>query len=78
MAAPRQTLERLVTLKEAQEFLGVSRATFFKVLRSGDLPVVRIGGRTLVRPQALRSFVEARETRSPRHRHNFRRGRRRR
>jgi excisionase family DNA binding protein len=61
MSAPRPVSESLLSLKEGWELLGISRSLFYKLLSRGEIPVVRIGHRTLVRPEALRAFVAARE-----------------
>lgn len=42
----------------AREYLGgVSRATVYRLIRSGDLPVVKIGGRTVFRRADLEAFL---------------------
>lgn len=53
------TLEALLTLREARELLGVSNMSLWRLRNNGELPVVRIGGRVLVEPQALRDLIAA-------------------
>jgi predicted DNA-binding transcriptional regulator AlpA len=52
--------ERLLSLRETQEALGLSRAGLHNLLNRGELPTIRIGGRRLVAPADLRRFVDAR------------------
>ena len=49
MQQERQTL----TVEEAAKLLGVSRGSAYEAVRSGELPVVRLGRRLLVPRQAL-------------------------
>ena len=45
--------ERLtMTIKEAGEALGVSRATAYMLAKTGGIPVIRLGERRLVVPKA--------------------------
>ena len=41
--------EKLLTIGETMQALGVSRSTLWRRLRSGEIPSVRRGGRRLVR-----------------------------
>ena len=45
--------------REAATYLGISQAGFWRLLRAGKLPRVRIGGRTLVRRVDLDAFLSA-------------------
>ena len=47
-------MPELLTVEEARQALGVSRATVWRLIRRGDLPSVRQRGRRLVRAAALR------------------------
>jgi len=49
----RQTL----TVEEAAKLLGVSRGSAYGAVRSGELPVVRLGRRLLVPRQALERML---------------------
>lgn len=45
------------TVREAAEALGVSDDTVYKLIRSGEFPARRVGARTLVSVEHLRSWV---------------------
>jgi excisionase family DNA binding protein len=45
--------ERLtMTVKEAGEILGISRATAYMLANTGQIPIIRLGERRLVVPRA--------------------------
>jgi len=48
---------QLLTLHEAAETLRLSPRTLQRLIRIGELPVIRIGGRTLVRPDDLDALI---------------------
>ncbi len=53
-----QPLPRLVyTIREACKVSTLGRGTIFSKIASGDLKVVRVGGRTLVNAESLRALV---------------------
>jgi excisionase family DNA binding protein len=54
------TIERLLSVREAAEILGVARRTVYYLTRDGELPCVRIGDRRLIEPDALRTFIAQR------------------
>jgi excisionase family DNA binding protein len=54
--------DRLLSLRETQEVLGVSRAWVTRLVRAGALPVIELGGRTLVDTADLRAFIESKKT----------------
>ena len=58
-APPSDTPTRLlVPVQEAKRLLGgISTATFYRLVGTGKLPSVRIGGRRFVRRHDLDSFV---------------------
>jgi excisionase family DNA binding protein len=56
-------IERLLSREEVGELLGVSPSGVARIIARGDLPIVRVGRRTLVRPSDLRRFVEEHTTR---------------
>lgn len=64
MATSNVGLEELLSLPQTQAALGISRTSLFKLLRTGDLEVVRIGNRTLVEPASLRAFIAANRSRA--------------
>src|SRR6185369_7190859 len=51
-------IPQLLTVAEVLAVLRVSRATLWRLTSRGDLPVVRIGDRTLFRPRDVARFVE--------------------
>jgi excisionase family DNA binding protein len=58
---PRGQSERLLTMKDAAERLGVAEETARELGRRGDLPIVQIGRSRRVRESAIERFVETRE-----------------
>jgi len=57
-------LAPLLSYREAASVLGVSKATFGRIVESGELPVVAVSpGRRLVDPADLRDFIDARKLR---------------
>jgi excisionase family DNA binding protein len=53
----------LLTLPEVQAHLRVSRATVRRLIIRGQLPIVKVGRRTLVTRQALDAFVRHQQVR---------------
>jgi excisionase family DNA binding protein len=53
----------LLRVEEVAEALAISRSSVYELLRSGDLPCVRIGGSTRVSVEALREWIRRREGR---------------
>ncbi|USU08821.1 helix-turn-helix domain-containing protein [Sphingomonadaceae bacterium OTU29MARTA1] len=47
----------LLSVNDAAAALGTSRPTLYKMLNSGALRAVRMGGRTMIPAQALRDYV---------------------
>ena len=60
---PMLALSQLMTRSEAAEALALSVRMIDELVKSGDLPTVRIGRSVRFRPCALEFFVEARESR---------------
>ena len=58
-----KTVEPLLTLGDVARLIGVSMPTLFRMLRRGDIPVIELGGRTLVEPADLRHFLTSRKVR---------------
>lgn len=54
----RKKLEELYTVKQASEYLKISRATLYKLIESGKLKPLKLGGRTIFNEDTLRDFVE--------------------
>ena len=59
-------MDQLLDVGQAQKLLGVSRPTVFRLVRSGEIAVVKIGSRTLFRADDLRHFVDQHVRRAPR------------
>ena len=53
----------LLRMREAAEALGVGRSTIYGLVRSGDLPSVRIGRSLRVPAAGLQAWVEGRARR---------------
>lgn len=50
----------LLRVEAAALLLGIGRSTMFELIRQGEIPVVRIGRRTLVHRDDLERFAQAR------------------
>jgi len=48
-----------LSVVQAAQYLGVSRASLYRLLSSGELRTTKIGGRTLVRRVDADAFLEA-------------------
>jgi putative molybdopterin biosynthesis protein len=49
----------LLTVEEAAEWLSISKPTIWRIIRRGEIPVVRIGQRTIrLRLEDLEKFIE--------------------
>jgi excisionase family DNA binding protein len=59
-ASSPSTPRLLLRVEEAAEALAVSRTALYGLLRSGDIPVVRIGRSVRVPVAALESYVAKR------------------
>ena len=58
----RGTMERLTySVTEVAELLGVSRASAYNYVRTGQIPSITIGGRILIPRQAVESMLDIRE-----------------
>ena len=55
--------ERLYSRKQACERLNCSLSTLERLIRRGDLPIVRMGKKILIRESALERWIEAHEER---------------
>jgi excisionase family DNA binding protein len=53
---------RLLTLADAARLLQVSTRTLHRMIRSGDLPALKVGGQWRLRESQLQQWVEHRET----------------
>lgn len=53
---------RLLTLNEAAELLQVSTRTLQRMIYSGEMPALKVGGQWRVREAQLRQWVEEKES----------------
>jgi excisionase family DNA binding protein len=53
--------ERLYSRKEAIQRLNCSLSTLERLIRQGEIPVVRMGRKILIRESALQRWIEAHE-----------------
>jgi excisionase family DNA binding protein len=51
----------MATIDEASAVVGVSRSTFYTLLKSGEIRAKRVGGRRFVPKSELLRFVEGTE-----------------
>jgi excisionase family DNA binding protein len=56
--AGRTASTAALTVEEAADYLRISRAGMWRLLRDGRIPRARIGGRTLVRRVDAEAFLE--------------------
>jgi excisionase family DNA binding protein len=63
---PRSEGDDLQNVAQAQRTLGqISRPTLYRHIRNGEIAVVKIGSRTLFRPEDLRDFIDQHVQRAP-------------
>jgi excisionase family DNA binding protein len=55
--------ERLFTRKQAMERLNCSLSTLERLIRRGELPVIHMGKKILIRESAIQAWIEAHEER---------------
>ncbi|HEY3090682.1 MAG TPA: helix-turn-helix domain-containing protein [Jatrophihabitantaceae bacterium] len=58
MTIPDPALQPTVTVEEAGDALGVSRASAYEGVRKGEIPSIKIGRRIVVPTAALRRLLE--------------------
>jgi len=56
---PTPSLEPLLSIAEVAEILRISESGVYRLMRSNELPPVRIGGRTLFSPDSVRALIAA-------------------
>ncbi|HXW71699.1 MAG TPA: helix-turn-helix domain-containing protein [Methylocella sp.] len=50
--------ERLaVSLNEGGQIIGIGRTRLYELIKNGELQSVRLGGRRLIKTEALREFI---------------------
>jgi len=50
--------QKLLTVPQVLEQLGVCRATFYEIVKRGDLTVVKLGGASRVRVTDLQRYID--------------------
>lgn len=63
MSTVEKGLEPLLSVAEAADTLGISRAGLWRLVYAGEIEVVAVGGRRLIEPDELRRFIAARRRR---------------
>lgn len=53
-------IEALLSLDEVAQVLRISESGVYRLVRSGELPRVKVGNRTLFEPHAVRAFIASR------------------
>jgi excisionase family DNA binding protein len=62
MRAPASNKPKLLRIREAAAHLGVSEATVYRLMRTGELPVIEISSkRTAIDPRDLEAFIRRRK-----------------
>ena len=51
--------ERLLTVPEVADYLQVSKARVYELMREGTIPVVRLGRQLRVNPALLQKLIDA-------------------
>ena len=51
----------ILTIKDCQDILQVSRGTILRLLHEGELPAFRVGNRWRVRRESMLAFIEKNE-----------------
>jgi excisionase family DNA binding protein len=57
--APERGLQRLLPIRAAAEYLGVSRATVERLVYRGELPIVKVAGSTRYDVEDLDGYIES-------------------
>ena len=50
--------EKLYSVKEMMDYLGIQRTYAYKILREGKLPKIKLGKRILIRESDLQAFLD--------------------
>lgn len=45
-------------IDEAVKVSGIGRSKLYEIIKKGDLPAIRLGRRTLIRSDHLKTFIE--------------------
>ena len=56
-----ESLPLTLTIEQARQILGVSRATIFDIINQPDFPAIRVSARRIIIPRdSLKAWLEAR------------------
>ena len=55
---PTSSAKQLHTIPQVLDQLGISRATFYKIVKKGDLAVVKLEGASRVRAKDLQRYLD--------------------
>jgi excisionase family DNA binding protein len=53
-------IEALLSIDEVAQLLRISESGVYRLVRSGELPRVKVGSRTLFEPHEIRRFIASR------------------
>jgi excisionase family DNA binding protein len=59
-------MEKFYTIKEVADLLRISKPTLYRLMSSGKLKAVKLGGRTLFKESELNRFIKSLNGRSKR------------
>jgi excisionase family DNA binding protein len=54
----RDRIEKLLTIADVAQVLGISRGSVYRLMRSGELPAIRVGERARFEPTDVRAYLE--------------------
>jgi len=54
----RETMDELLTVKEVEGYLRVTRTTVYKLINRGAFPVVKVAGATRIKRDDLMAYIE--------------------
>jgi excisionase family DNA binding protein len=54
--------KRLFSIDEAATYIGISRVSIYRAANRGDIPLVKLGGRTLVEVSDLDAYIANHKT----------------
>lgn len=57
----KNTIRNLLTLKEVADILRINRSSVSRLLKSGEIPYIHIGGRKLIEHTDLLLFIDNRK-----------------
>lgn len=51
-------MDELLTVKEVEEYLRVTRTTIYKLINRGAFPVIKVAGATRIKRDDLMAYIE--------------------